>query len=86
MHRATDLKLISASILAVVMMLLTIGIILSLSVGLAYWMATTYGIIQAAFATAGFFLLLMIIIYLGRKAFFERPIVRFLTKLLLEKK
>ena len=82
---AKSVKLISAAILAFVMLLLTAGIILCLSVGAAYWIATTFGVIQASLTLAGIYLIAMIIVYLGRKVFFERPIVRFLTKLLLEK-
>lgn len=82
---AKSVKLISAAILAFVMLLLTAGILLCLSVGAAYWIATTFGIIQASLTLAGFYLVAIIVVYLGRKVFFERPIVRFLTRLLLEK-
>lgn len=82
---AKSVKLISAAILALIMLLLTAGMILSLSVGAAYWIANTYGVIQASLTLAGIYLIMMVIVYLGRKVFFERPIVRFLTRLLLEK-
>ena len=82
---AKTVKLVSASILALTMTFLAIGFVLCVSAGTVYWISTIYGFTQAMFALAGIYLLLMIVVYSGSKVFFEKPIVRFLTKLLLEK-
>lgn len=76
-------RLVTALTLAIILLILTIAILFYLSFATVYWMAPATGLAGAFALVAGFFLALLIIIYICRKSMIERPLIRFMTNVLL---
>lgn len=76
-------RLISAAILTGIVVIIVSAILLFLSASVAMWLSVYMGQAWALLAVAGCYLLLLIVIYLGRKAWIERPLVKYLSRLLL---
>lgn len=76
-------RLLSAATLAFILIVITAAILLFLSASIASWLSTYIGIPMALLAMAGFYLLLLLIVYMSRKSWIERPLVKYLSRLLL---
>ena len=78
-------RLATALILAFILMLIVCAIAICLSFAVAYALGNMLGSIVLGFlSVAVFHLILLIIVYVRKKAWIERPLVRFLASILLE--
>ena len=76
-------RLITALTLTIVLLLLGIAFLFYLSFACVYWLEPLTGTALAFFLIALFFLALLVIVFLNRKTWIERPLVRFLADVLL---
>ena len=76
-------RLLSAAAMAVVLIVIVSAVLLFLSAAAASWLSAYIGLTQALLAVAGFYLLLLLMVYLSRKSWIERPLVKYLSRLLL---
>jgi hypothetical protein len=77
-------RLITALTLAVVLVILGIAFLFYLSFAVVFWLEPMTGKALAFFLMALIFLLLLIFVFFNRKAWIERPLVRFLADTLLK--
>ncbi len=78
-------RLLTALTVALVFLLLGVAVLFYLSFAVIYWMAAVVGTAWAFFLVAVFFLVLLLLVVCFRKAWIERPLVRFLAEILLSK-
>jgi len=76
-------RLITALTLTIIFFILGIAVLFYLSFAAVYGMAPAIGIAWAFFVVALFFVALLILVYIYRKPWIERPLVRFLADVLL---
>jgi hypothetical protein len=76
-------RLVTALTLTIVLLLLGIAFLFYLSFACVYWLEPLTGTALAFFLIALFFLALLVIVFLNRKTWIERPLVRFLADVLL---
>lgn len=77
-------RLLSAAALAVLLTILLLVVLLFASLSLAHWLTTCgIGLPVAYLCVAGLYLLLLLIVYAARKSWIERPLVKYLSRLLL---
>ena len=76
-------RLITALTLTIVLLLLGIAVLFYLSFACVYWLEPLTGTGLAFFIIAVLFLVLLILVFLNRKTWIERPLVRFLADVLL---
>jgi hypothetical protein len=76
-------RLVTALTLTIVLLLLGIAFLFYLSFACVYWLEPLTGTALAFFIVALFFLALLILVFLNRKSWIERPLVRFLADVLL---
>jgi hypothetical protein len=76
-------RLITALTLTIVLLLLGIAVLFFLSFACVYWLEPLTGTALAFFIIAIFFLALLLLVFLNRKTWIERPLVRFLAGVLL---
>ena len=76
-------RLITALTLAVVFIILGFAVLFFMSFALVYWLAPLVGVALAFFIMALIYLALAFIVFTNRKAWIERPLVRFLADVLL---
>lgn len=76
-------RLATALTLAFVFLLLTIAFLFYLSFACVYWLVPFTGTALAFFIMALFFLAILALVYFNRRAWIERPLVRFLASVLL---
>ncbi len=76
-------QLITALSLAVVLIILGVAVLFYLSFAVVFWMAPTIGTATAFLIVAIVFLLLLVVVFTNRKTWIERPLVRFMSQLLL---
>lgn len=76
-------RLIMALTLAVVFVILGVAVLFYLSFALVYWLEPLTGTALAFFLIAMLFLGLLLMVFIFRKSWIERPLVRFLADLLL---
>lgn len=76
-------RLVTALTLTIVLLLLGIAFLFYLSFACVYWLEPVTGLGQAFFLVALFFLALLILVFFNRKSWIERPLVRFLSDVLL---
>ena len=76
-------RLIMALTLAVVFVILGVAVLFYLSFALVYWLEPLTGTAFAFFLMAMLFLGLLLMVFIFRKSWIERPLVRFLANLLL---
>lgn len=76
-------RLATALVLAVVLFVLAVAILFYLSFSLVYAMAPVVGEAWAFFIVAAFFLVAFVVILIFRKPWIERPLMRFMTNVLL---
>ena len=77
------LSVIENLTLAVVFILLGFAVLFFMSFALVYWLAPLVGVALAFFIMALIYLALAFIVFTNRKAWIERPLVRFLADVLL---
>ena len=76
-------RLATALTLTFVFLLLFISFLFYLSFACVYWLVPLTGTAMAFFLVALFFLALLVLVFFNRKAWIERPLVRFLADVLL---
>ena len=76
-------RLVSALTLAIVFIMLGVAVLFYLSFAIVHWLEPLTGLGLAYFLMAMLFLLLLILVYVQRKAWIERPLMRFLADILL---
>jgi len=76
-------RLIMALTLAVIFVILGVAVLFYLSFALVYWLEPLTGTALAFFLMAMLFLVLLLMVFIFRKSWIERPLVRFLANLLL---
>jgi hypothetical protein len=76
-------RLVTAMTLTIVLLLLGIAFLFYLSFACVYWLEPLTGTALAFFIVALFFLALLILVFINRKSWIERPLVRFLADVLL---
>ncbi len=77
-------RLVTALTLTIVLLLLGIAFLFYLSFACVYWLEPLTGTALAFFLIALFFLALLILVYLNRRTWIERPLVRFLADVLID--
>ena len=77
-------RLVTALTLTIVLLLLGIAFLFYLSFACVYWLEPLTGTALAFFLVALFFLALLILVFLNRKTWIERPLVRFLADVLID--
>lgn len=80
---ARVVRLLGAAALAVVLFLILLAVILFASLAVVMWLAQSMGIAAALAAAAAFYTFILIIVYACRKPWIERPLVKFLSDVLL---
>ncbi len=76
-------RLFTALTLAIVLVILGIAVLFYLSFAVVFWLEPLTGKAWAFFLMALAFLVLLIMVFFNRKAWIERPLVRFLADTLL---
>lgn len=76
-------RLITALTLSIILFILVIAILFYLSFAAVYWMAPTVGTATAFAVVSAFFFMLLCLVVIFRKAWIERPLIRFMTNTLL---
>ena len=76
-------RLVTALALTVVLVILGIAVLFYLSFAVAYWLTPLIGTGWAFFLIALAFLVLLLLVFIYRKPWIERPLVRFLADTLL---
>ena len=77
-------RLLTFAVLVVVFSVLLVAVLMYLSFAIAFWLASYMGTALAFLVVGGIHLLLIIIVFIYRKKWIEKPLVRFLANLLLE--
>lgn len=78
-------RLSAALLLAVIIFALVLAVVLYLSFAVAYTLAPVTGVAGGFAIVSGFYLLLLLLTYYKRKTWIERPLVRILANILLDK-
>jgi hypothetical protein len=76
-------RLVTALALSIVFILLGVAVLLYLSFAIVHWLESMTGLGMAYFIVAVIHLLLLIMVVVFRKAWIERPLVRWLASMLL---
>lgn len=76
-------RLVTALVLTIIIFILLIATLFYLSFAIVYWMAPVTGLGGAFGIISGVFFVLLCIIIFNRKAWIERPLVRFMADVLL---
>ncbi|MBQ8463777.1 MAG: phage holin family protein [Prevotella sp.] len=76
-------RLISAATLTLVIIVIVAAALLFASAAVAVWLSAYTGLALALLSVAGFYLLVLLVVYLSRKSWIERPLVKYLSRLLL---
>ena len=76
-------RLLTFAALVIVFVLILVAIMMYLSFALAFWLASYTETALAFLVVGGIHLLLIIVIFIFRKKWIEKPLVRFLANLLL---
>ena len=80
---ARVVRLLSAATLAVLLFLILLAVIFFTSMAAVTWLANYWGMATAFTAAAAFYTMILVLIYVCRKSWIERPLVRFLSNILL---
>ncbi len=76
-------RLLTTVTLALLFVFITIAILIFFWFGVTYFLAESLGMTGAFFTVAAFHLFILVLVYIFRKAWIERPIVHFLADLLM---
>ena len=77
-------RLLKVAALCLCVILLALPILLFLSLTLAHALVPCIGVVGAYAIVAAVYILLLIIVFANRKRWIERPLVRFLSSLMLD--
>ena len=78
-------RLLTAAALAILFFLLIISVILFLSLAVAFWLGQHIGIAPAFVVVGGLHLLVLILFFIFREKWIERPLVHVLASILMSK-
>lgn len=76
-------RLLSAAALALTLTFIFVAMLLFASAAVAVWLSCFIGLTWSLLAVAGFYLLLLVLVYGSRKSWIERPLVKYLSRMLL---
>ena len=76
-------RLVTALTLTIVFVILGVAVLFYLSFAIVYWLEPLTGTALAFFLMAMLFLALLVLVFIFRKSWIERPLVRFLADLLM---
>lgn len=76
-------SLLTATALAILFFLITIGVLTFFWFGVAYWLSSYTGIVGAFFIVAGINALVLLLFIVFRRTWIERPLVQFLARLFM---
>ena len=76
-------RLISAATLSAIFIIIIAAVLLFVSAACAVWLSAYMSMPLALLSVAGFYLLLLLIVFASRKSWIERPLVKYLSRLLL---
>ena len=76
-------RLVTALTLTIVFVILGVAVLFYLSFALVYWLEPLTGTALAFFIMSMLFLALLVLVFIFRKSWIERPLVRFLADLLM---
>lgn len=76
-------RLLSAIALAVTLAIILAILLFFLSTAFAVWLSQYTGLSFALLTVAGIYLVLLLMVYGSRKSWIERPLVKYLSKMLL---
>ncbi len=76
-------RLVTALTLVIVFVILGVAVLFYLTFALVYWMEPLTGIALAFFMVAVLFAVVLLLVFINRKTWIERPLVRFLANTLL---
>lgn len=76
-------RLVTALTIAVVFIILGVAVLFYLSFAVVYWLEPLTGLGLAFFIVSLFFAVLLALVYIFRKSWIERPLVRFMANTLL---
>ncbi|SFW41056.1 Putative Holin-X, holin superfamily III [Prevotellaceae bacterium HUN156] len=76
-------RLVTALTVAVVFIILGVAVLFYLSFAVVYWLEPLTGLGLAFFIVSLFFAVLLALVYIFRKSWIERPLVRFMANTLL---
>jgi hypothetical protein len=77
-------RLLTAATLAIIFFLIVIAVTMFLSFALPHWLSAYIGISKAFLLVAGLHALILALFVVFRKAWIEKPLVRFLVNLFFE--
>ncbi len=76
-------RLLTRATLAVLLFLILIAVLLFLSLGLAFWLSGRIGFTASFLLVAAIHAFVLLLVYAFRRPWIERPLVRYLARLLL---
>lgn len=76
-------RLLTFFALAIVLFLIMVGVVLFLSLALAFWLGSYTGTATAFLVVGALHLLIVLVFLLKRKTWIERPLVRFFANMFL---
>ena len=76
-------RLLSAIALAVTLAIILASSLFFLSAAFAVWLSQFTGLVLSLVIVAGIYLLLLLMVYGSRKSWIERPLVKYLSRMLL---
>ena len=77
-------RLLTGATLIALLFLMLIVVLLFSSLGLAFWLSKSIGLVPAFFAVAALHAFILLMAYAFRRPWIERPLVRRLARLLLK--
>jgi hypothetical protein len=75
--------LLSATAIAMLVGTLLTAVLLFASIAIAVWLSQFIGMAQSFLAVSAGYALLLLLVYVSRKSWIERPLVKYLSRLLL---
>lgn len=76
-------RLLSVATLVLILFIIVLAAVFFASAALALWLSQWWGLTSSLLAVSGLYLLLLLVVYKCRNAWIERPLVRFLSQLLM---
>lgn len=77
-------RLLTGATLLLFLFLMVIVVLIFSSLGLAFWLSRSIGLVPAFFVVAALHAFILLMVYVFRRPWIERPLVRRLARLLLK--
>ena len=77
-------RLLTTATLAILLFLILVVVMLFASLGLAFWLSKHIGLTSAFMAVAALHAFVLLLVYAFRGPWIERPLVRYLARLLMK--